>query len=304
MKSLTFIVLSFLFFCFSNSAFGQMDKLEKKIIPYDSQIGDWDIVIPLPTDLVTEEIYDISISVSGGTFELPAQITEKGFELIHPSELYLNDGIGYYFTATYHDESGQKQETAPLSMCAPTLDVYFGWTALDYKLSTKVLVSDINDFTPNMDNSYFYTIDVLRDSIMEGTNKNFDARYWNSEFIGEKTISTKDIAIDMQYVGFLLRLDNDDGQVRLRGNYLSAFMVEGFFVITHNLTGRGAITPYMFDNKPRTATIIYETGAKVQDVIFQSDEPYWPPEGSPSGKYFAEIRKGFTTGQFMKINNF
>jgi hypothetical protein len=306
------IVLCFSFLFFSNSVFGQNDKKEKPIAPYDEKIGDWDIVIPIDSSLVFDDDIFIFIYVNGGPWRLPSEITERGVEMIHPSELFLwqkvegENGAGEYdFQAIFFDPRypfpyNIVHKTQSLSFSAPTLDLNLRWENMNYHLKAKTTIyfKNLDDFEINEEESYFYTIDVLSDSIIKGSEKKFPVNYRNYEFSGEKTMERDQIAIDKQYVAFSLRLDNDDGQAKLYGHVLSTFFVEGTTIVTNNPTGRGAVTFHSYDNQPRNA-IVSNCMNFIETTVIQSGEPYWLPNNTPSGLCLI-FMEGFTTAKIVK----
>jgi len=302
MKSLTFFALlfvSFSFLFFSNSAFGQMDKIDKKIIPYDTEIGDWDILIPLPSNASPDTDYEIFIAVNG-VWYLPAQLTDRGIELIHPSELFLHEGVDYYFKAIFVNSAGQVQQTEPLTLFAPDLEISLSWKVKNSDLKTEVEVSDTEGFVANLEESYFSTIDDNTDSIIHGEYKKFPVTLKNDKFFGETHLQEESIATEKQYLIFSLRLDNDDGQAKLYGNELSALLVKGDFKLTRNLIGQGSFTPFFGDNIPKKGYIVSMSGQVVRELTLQSDEAIWL-EDLPSGQYGLYI-KGYITEKIVIIN--
>ncbi|MFA7285970.1 MAG: hypothetical protein WC011_03985 [Candidatus Paceibacterota bacterium] len=298
-KLFFFVVIYVVSFSVSNSAFGQIDKMEKKIIPYDFQIGDWDIAIPLPAGKSLDENYEIYLCVNGD-WCLPAKLTDKGIELIHPSELFLRENEEYYFKAVFVDSTGQVQQTEPLTLLAPDLEISLSWKVKNSDLKTEVSVSNTEGFVTNLEESYFSTIDDDTDSIIHGEYKKFPVTLKNDKFFGETHLQEESIATEKQYLIFSLRLDNDDGQVKLYGNELSALLVKGDFKLTRNLIGQGSFTPFFGDNIPKKGYIVSMSGQVVRELTLQSDEAIWL-EDLPSGQYGLYI-EGYPTKKIVKIN--
>jgi len=300
MQKLFFSIVLFVsFFCFSNFTFGQIEKMEKKFISYNSSIGDWDIIIPLPPSVIPNQNYEMYLCVNGGWCH-PAEYTKKGIELIHPSDLFLWEGVDYYFKALFVDETGQVQQTEPLTMYAPDLEISLNWKVKNSDLDTEVSVLGTEGFTPNLVESYFSTIDDDFDSIIHGEYKKFPVSFRDEKFFGHKFLKAEEIATEKQYVTFSLRLDNDDGQERLYAHELSALLIEGHFKIIHNLTGRGAFTPFFEDNIPKEGYILSMNGQIIQKIVLQSDEPVWL-EGFASGQYLLYV-KDYKPQKIIKIN--
>lgn len=309
MKKLFFFSLLFIYFSGNLSVFGQVDKEDRQkqnILSYNKVLNDWDLVIPIDQEFLDstrrEGVELIAfIIVNSNFWVLPAEVTDRGVELMHPSDFTIWEGREYSFCAfIFNYESGfLEHKTDWFEFFAPKLNLKLQWNINNQTLRTEGIMSASSlGMNLNYEESYFYTVEQDIDSILYGQENTFPVMK-GMNLLGEKTF-TEGMPPRKQFVGLAVRLDNDDGEPKLYGHILSTFLVEGFLVVTNNPVGVGPIMLYTYDNMPRQAIVYDSMGRYVDNPVLVSGEMYWLPTSTKSGVYYIRV-PGIGTAEIVKI---
>lgn len=276
MKTFFFSFLVF-FFSFFSLSFAQISNKEKPIVPYNKEIGDWDIIIPIPMGIKPNLDFEPFILVNNN-WKLPAEFTENGIELIHPSELFLWSELDYFFKAVFVDEYFNIQESPPITFWAPSVEIKINYHFSDSEnlLQTEAEFFVNNDlFFVSKEGSYFSIVENNTDSIIRGDRLKIPIKeIKKNRFFGE------DINFSSEKNNFLsciVTLSNEYNEEKLRALEIKSlvFTKNNQGLIVKNLTGRGAITPYWNDSEIRKGFIFDMNGNCIKQLSVLSGEPLW-----------------------------
>ncbi len=253
-------------------------KEEIKIISYNPEIGDWDILIPIPPDVKFDRSYD-PVIVINTVWELPAEFTERGIELLHPSELFLRSGVEYSFSAIFVKiEGGYRfvDKSPPISMRAPQVSLEMNYHFEKDNLKTEAeYFAEVEGLELSESASYFWIIDNNTDSIIYGEGQIIEIDQISGNRIsGEKEITRDE---NKKFLTCSVGLENQFGEVKLYASEIKSLLFkkndEGFYV--KNLFGVGAIIPYWNDGELRNGYVFDMNGNCVKQFSVLSGEPLW-----------------------------
>lgn len=273
MEKLLFFALV-LFFYFSNPALGQDEMKKTEIIPYNQEIGDWDVVFSLPENFPIEGVTEAWIVINGQV-EYVAVATERGIEFSHTEEIKFYAGEKYFFKPFFLYD--KKWHSMPgMEYLVPEISQSLTWKIKDLYLKTEVMFSEYPGLFPDTENSYFSVIDSDTDSIIYGDVERIPIeRSDGNKFFGMKELTSVGLEKE-QYLNSVVAFSNQYGEVKLYSLGISRFQVGGDFTISTNVVGVGAITLFWEDNIPKQMEIIsLETGQIVQKKEVIAGESFW-----------------------------
>lgn len=289
---LNIFVFLFSFFFSFNFAFGQEKMEEKRYIPYNVEIGDWDIVFPLPDSVNVAPEYGAKIVIITGIWEeFPAEITERGVEFVHPTEIWFHQGWDYAFRTIVYDQDGRGYLSEVEFIYAPSFEA-----VLQYRLSGNTLDLEIrfeNDLglTPSLENSEFSIVPLSSDSII---HERYESKMFDFS-TSQKLVGMTELyesSVKQKIISYFVTMENQFGVPRLwdvDAKLMLAGVEKRGFKIMHNLTGVGAITPYFDNNEPKNGFIVSSDGRVVKKILVQSGEAFWPGVEVPAGMYYLHV---------------
>lgn len=296
-KFIIFLYSSFVLF--SNFAFGQeIKKIEE--IPYNEEIGDWDIVFPLPVDFCKDSITEAKIMVNGQV-EFDAFVSERGIQISRKDTLTLDSGKKYFFKPFFMYESKWytmlgKDYQVPIVFLSATYEIK------NLYLKTSVSFPSFKGLIPDKEKSYFSAIDSDIDSIIYGEVERIPVeRSDGNKFFGMKKLSS--IGEEKrQILNSIVCFSNKFGEPKLYALEVSKFKIGGNLSLASNLVAVGSFTPYWGNGEEKNAEIFDIGGNLVAKFVAKSGEPFWPSSYfSNSGIYFLKI-DNIGTAKFVVAN--
>lgn len=298
----------FLFFILVNSflvlTYAQEPMIgDKKIINYDSVIGNYRLKIPI-NGMKPDFDYAPYIVQAGNWIDYPAHFLEEEngkifIEMDEDADLSLWEGRDYWFYGAYLGEDFKEHQTDFEKVWAPEISTDLKWSIEKTFLKAKASFTGVNHFFINPDYTYFSVVDDKHDSILKGIDKLETEFVSNSIVKGMKHLTG--IAIPDQFLGVSARFDNQFGRPKLYNYEVSSFRIGGELSLNYRILGPGGIQVFRENNNSVECIVSDLSGVNVKKFILGGyDDWFWLPPEIASNLFILKV-EGYKAVTFPKI---
>lgn len=289
---LTFV----LFMTMTHCASAQETMMGKNIIKYNKEKNDWDLVIPLLEGVTPNPNY-VRIVSAGHGIDYPTQITQRGFELKHPSVLSFRAGAEYWFYAEFLDENLVFYRTDFLKIFAPDIEIK-SYQKVEGLFILPIAVVYMNEeiasLVINRENTYFSFVPPNSKGVWEQIK--VEANQEQPVFSNKDSITFSGFqnlwenSSQKYHQFFNLQLDDGFGNPKLYGSSYTNFLKGYGLKIANNVSVEGAIIPYFGTGREEHSFVLNLEGRIILSLKLKSGEPFWPSSYKIyAGQYFLYI---------------